>query len=206
MATTNPTEPQVDDQGYVVVPPRVYAGITAVRESGQTNMLDVPAVEVLLVKLNFADVTTWIHEHQLAYTTGIFQGFVSAGDDPAAATSLIETTAEMALHVEMGKGKDGEETLTIAYQLSAPELAQALHNLVRETVMKGQVMEPLLELPRWTQLRQDTRESWESLVDAMMSTIGEYDLLDMVPALEARQKGMAHDESTSATGDDAGSR
>ena len=53
----------------------VLDGITAVRDSGETNMLDYNQVTVLCFRKGFPEAGWWIGEHKNEYSRGIFAGF-----------------------------------------------------------------------------------------------------------------------------------
>ena len=53
-------------------------GLEAVRESGQTDMLDYEAVRTITASMGYPETMLWIDEHRREYTEGIFRGFVAA--------------------------------------------------------------------------------------------------------------------------------
>lgn len=63
----------------IKVPQKVYDGIKSVRQSGETNMLDASAVQVLCNKMGFYDAVLWIEDNRRDYAIGIFSGFEVEG-------------------------------------------------------------------------------------------------------------------------------
>ncbi len=63
----------------VVVPKDVLQGITAVRDSGLTNMLDRPTVAQLAEQKGFEASARWMRTHRREYAQGIFNGFEALG-------------------------------------------------------------------------------------------------------------------------------
>ena len=59
----------------IKVPKPVFEGITAVRDSGRTNMLDRPMVANLCMEMNFHEAALWVNDNKSEYANGIFQGF-----------------------------------------------------------------------------------------------------------------------------------
>ncbi len=61
----------------VPVPQAVLDGITAVRDSGMFNMMDLPAVAGLARQLGFDDAADWLNDrsNRSTYAEGIFRGF-----------------------------------------------------------------------------------------------------------------------------------
>lgn len=59
----------------IQVSQKVYAGLEAVRESGRTNMLDVPVVIYWAEVLGYPETSQWIREHRSEYSHGVFDGF-----------------------------------------------------------------------------------------------------------------------------------
>ncbi len=59
----------------------VFDGITAVRDSGKTNMFDRPMVARLCMDMGFHEAALWVNDNKKEYANGIFQGF-EAVDDP----------------------------------------------------------------------------------------------------------------------------
>ena len=61
----------------VTVPHKVYVAVLAIRASGLTNMLDLPAVTGLARKLGFPVAARWLDDpaNRKAYAEGIFRGF-----------------------------------------------------------------------------------------------------------------------------------
>lgn len=57
------------------VPRRVFAGINAVRDSGETNMFDTNAVMKIANDMEYYETVAWIHDNKSDYGKGIFQGF-----------------------------------------------------------------------------------------------------------------------------------
>ncbi len=65
------------DPNAVPVPQAVLDGITAVRDSGMFNMMDLPAVAGLARQLGFDDAADWLNDrtNRSTYAEGIFRGF-----------------------------------------------------------------------------------------------------------------------------------
>ncbi len=61
----------------VPVPQAVLDGITAARDSGMFNMMDLPAVAGLARQLGFDDAADWLNDrsNRSTYAEGIFRGF-----------------------------------------------------------------------------------------------------------------------------------
>jgi hypothetical protein len=59
----------------VKVPNEVLKGIIAVRDSGQTNMLDRPAVVQLAAEKGYDETARWIETYPKEYSFGVFHGF-----------------------------------------------------------------------------------------------------------------------------------
>lgn len=59
----------------VRVPAEVLAGLEEVRRSGETNMFDRPAVQVLANRNGAFSTVIWIEENKDLYARGIFEGF-----------------------------------------------------------------------------------------------------------------------------------
>ena len=55
-------------------PPRLMEVIMAIRDSGKTNMLDVPMVVQLALENDEAEVANWINTHHRDYAEIIFHG------------------------------------------------------------------------------------------------------------------------------------
>lgn len=53
----------------------VLHGIKAVRDGGETNMLDRPRVIELLESMGHDQAAVWVTENKKLYSQGIFQGF-----------------------------------------------------------------------------------------------------------------------------------
>jgi len=71
---------EVIDRGgsnAVPVPRAVLDGITAVRESGMFNMMDLSAVAGLARQLGFDEAADWMNDrrNRSTYSLGIFRGF-----------------------------------------------------------------------------------------------------------------------------------
>jgi len=66
----------------VVVPRAIYEGITAVRDSGMFNMLDLPAVAGLARQMGFDEAADWLGDrgNRSTYSQGIFRGFEPEGE------------------------------------------------------------------------------------------------------------------------------
>jgi hypothetical protein len=67
--------------GPVAVSEEVYAGLEAVRSSGQTNMLDRPRVARLCALLGHPAAARWVRRNKGLYAKGVFRGF-AVGDGP----------------------------------------------------------------------------------------------------------------------------
>jgi len=65
------------DANPVRVPRAVYEGVTAVRDSGMFNMLDLPAVAGLASQLGHTEAAAWLNDrsNRGLYSQGIFRGF-----------------------------------------------------------------------------------------------------------------------------------
>ena len=61
----------------VEIPTAVFDGLETVQESGETNMQDHQAVEVIAARLGYPETAQWVHEHPQAYSEGLFRGFVA---------------------------------------------------------------------------------------------------------------------------------
>jgi hypothetical protein len=59
----------------IQVPEDVLNGITAVRDSGETNMLDRARVIELLEAMGHFEAASWVAGNREEYSRGIFQGF-----------------------------------------------------------------------------------------------------------------------------------
>ena len=59
----------------VKVTEAVLEGIKAVRDCGETNMLDRPRVIELLDEMGHDQAAVWVSENKDLYSRGIFQGF-----------------------------------------------------------------------------------------------------------------------------------
>jgi len=59
----------------VQVSAAVFAGLEAVRRSGLTNMLDLPAVARIAEEMGFEESASWVHAHRDLYARAIFHGF-----------------------------------------------------------------------------------------------------------------------------------
>ena len=64
----------------VPVPKAVLDGITAVKDSGMFNMLDLPAVAGLARQMGFDEAADWLTDrgNRATYSQGIFRGFRAA--------------------------------------------------------------------------------------------------------------------------------
>lgn len=69
------------EQTKVPIPADALKGLEAVRLSGKTNMLDVPAVVRLAMEMGDVDTAFWVHEHQALYVVGVFKGFEVRGGE-----------------------------------------------------------------------------------------------------------------------------
>jgi len=65
------------DPNAVPIPQAVLDGITAVRDSGMFNMMDLPAVAGLARQLGFDEAADWLNDrsNRSTYAEGIFRGF-----------------------------------------------------------------------------------------------------------------------------------
>lgn len=59
----------------IQVPEKVLKGIMAIRDSGQTNMMDRSQVMVVGDSLGFFETVCWIEENPKDYRRGIMKGF-----------------------------------------------------------------------------------------------------------------------------------
>lgn len=61
----------------VPVPKTVLDGITAVRDSGMFNVVDLPAVAGLARQMGFGEAADWMNDrrNRATYSLGIFRGF-----------------------------------------------------------------------------------------------------------------------------------
>ena len=59
----------------VPIPPRVFEGLEAVRQSGLTNMFDRPRVIEIAEIWGYAETADWLRANRNLYAQGIFQGF-----------------------------------------------------------------------------------------------------------------------------------
>ncbi|MDX6382314.1 MAG: hypothetical protein QOI57_3338 [Rubrobacteraceae bacterium] len=59
----------------IELPTAVFDGLESVQESGETNMQDHQAVEVIAARLGYPETAQWVHEHQNEYLEGLFEGF-----------------------------------------------------------------------------------------------------------------------------------
>jgi len=66
----------------VLVPRAVLDGITAVKDSGMFNMMDLPAVAGLARQMGFDDAADWLGDrgNRATYSLGIFRGFAPEGE------------------------------------------------------------------------------------------------------------------------------
>lgn len=64
-----------DSEIPVLVPRRIMDALQAVRESGLTNMIDLPAVGWVGDQLGYPELGEWIAAHKRDYSRGIFRGF-----------------------------------------------------------------------------------------------------------------------------------
>lgn len=62
----------------IKVPSEVAVGLQAVRDSGTTNLVDVPVVCLQAVALGYPEAADWIEKNASAYLEGIFRGFEEA--------------------------------------------------------------------------------------------------------------------------------
>ena len=61
----------------VELPTAVFDGLETVQESGEANMTDHQAVEVVAERLGYPEAAQWVHVHRDEYLEGIFRGFVT---------------------------------------------------------------------------------------------------------------------------------
>lgn len=61
--------------GKVRISDKVYEGLEAVRQSGQTNMLDRPNVARIASEFGFYETADWVENNRRKYAEGIFKGF-----------------------------------------------------------------------------------------------------------------------------------
>ena len=61
----------------VEIPTAVFDGLETVQESGETNMQDHQAVEVIAARLGYPETAQWIYEHPQEYSEGLYRGFVA---------------------------------------------------------------------------------------------------------------------------------
>jgi hypothetical protein len=69
-----------NDNGKIMVSREVFEGISAVRGSGLTNMLDRPRVASLCYEMGYEDAGEWIEQNKKEYAKAIFCGL--ALEDP----------------------------------------------------------------------------------------------------------------------------
>ncbi len=60
----------------IKVPIAALDGLETVRESGETNMQDMSAVQHLAARLGYPETVLWLEDHPQEYKEGIFRGFV----------------------------------------------------------------------------------------------------------------------------------
>ena len=60
----------------------VLDGITAVRDSGKTNMLSRDVVAQLCAEMGHDEAAEWISDHKREYAEGVFQGFEVGEEQP----------------------------------------------------------------------------------------------------------------------------
>jgi len=53
----------------------VYNGLVAVRDSGETNMIDYQTVMELALDYGYTETVDWMEGHKSEYAKGIFEGF-----------------------------------------------------------------------------------------------------------------------------------
>ena len=56
----------------------MFDGLETVQESGETNMQDHQAVEVIAARMGYPETAQWVREHRHEYFEGLFRGFVAA--------------------------------------------------------------------------------------------------------------------------------
>ena len=55
----------------------MFDGLETVQESGETNMQDHQAVEVIAARMGCPETAQWVREHRHEYSEGLFRGFVT---------------------------------------------------------------------------------------------------------------------------------
>jgi Domain of unknown function (DUF5049) len=70
---TGPPDPRTE------IPSPVLAGIEAIRATGETDMLDWPAVAEIADRLGFSDTARWVRGNPRAYARGVLKGSREAG-------------------------------------------------------------------------------------------------------------------------------
>ncbi len=58
----------------VRIPANVLKGLEAVRHSGKTNMLDIPVVIDVLIKMAFIDAAFWVYDNRNFYSRCVIRG------------------------------------------------------------------------------------------------------------------------------------
>ena len=58
----------------------VFDGITAVRDSGKTNMFDRPVVARLCMDMGYHEAALWVNDNKTEYANSIFQGLEAVDD------------------------------------------------------------------------------------------------------------------------------
>ena len=61
----------------VKIPTAVFDGLETVQESGETNMQDHQAVEVIAARMGYPETAQWVYEYPHEYSEGLFRGFVA---------------------------------------------------------------------------------------------------------------------------------
>jgi Domain of unknown function (DUF5049) len=54
------------------VSPKVLEGLEAMRESGQTNMMDYLTVQITVSRMGYSETVQWLKEHKREYIEDIY--------------------------------------------------------------------------------------------------------------------------------------
>ena len=62
----------------IKVTSKVFEGLQAVRNSGETNMFDIPAVARIAIEMGHYDTAVWTADpfNKKKYVEGVFNGFI----------------------------------------------------------------------------------------------------------------------------------
>ncbi len=63
------------ERSKVWIPANVLKGLEAVRRSGKTNMLDIPVVIDVLIKMAYIDAAFWVYDNRHFYSRCVIRGF-----------------------------------------------------------------------------------------------------------------------------------